>query len=357
MNSVQLSDQYGMARNRQGAYRTYDGEVEIEVRSSHTGALIDRSRSHNIIKIFAKEIIAHRIPYSKVWDPTANGGVGAWLAHGIDIDEFALKYITFGASFDANGAPLDTADSRFYYYDDVSSTYVSRTLDVGATNNGGLINAIPIAEPNRPLKRIERVYFQPSYQPAGVPLLQDDVRAVNNVLVLETVLRKDEYNGFGVTNQDFFTITEVGLVGAKEIGTVGACECNPRDIFLTGDDGVALGCYTSGTATITLDENVDSGLVGLIKEGDQVKIVAENGNKDAGILGQVSPYYLVLQKSSGGRDIVLDRTPVNSSNVPLSGKVGVFRDGFKLFSHRLLAQPVKKSIDFEVTVRWIINLS
>ena len=349
MNNIRLGEQYGVDRRGR---RTYDGEVEFEIRLARTGQLVDRIRSHNIIKIFAKEILAHRIPYSKVWDPNANGGVGAWVEHSIDIDEYAPKYICFGASFDVNGFPLDTADTRFYYYDDISRSYVARTLDVGATNDGGLINAIPIAEPIRPLKRIERIYFEPSYQPAGVPLLQDDVRAINNVLVLETVLRKDEYNGF--QNNDFFTITEVGLVGAKEVTVVGACECNPRDIFLEGNAGVALGCYTSGAATITLDETTPINLINLIKEGDQVKLVAEGGDKQAGTLGQVSPYYLVISKAPGGRDITLDRTPVNFNNVPLEGKVGAFRDGFKLFSHRLLRSPVKKSIDYEITVRWRI---
>jgi hypothetical protein len=276
------------------------------------------------------------------------------VAHDIDIDEYAPKYICLGASYDANGLPLDTADTRYYNFDTVSQSYVPIALDVGAAYDGGLINAIPISEPTRPLKRIERIYFEPSYQPAGVPLLQDDVRAINNVIVFETVLESDEYNGFGLTPQDFFTLTEVTLVGAPAIGSVGTCECDPHDIFLQGAAGISLQCNTSGTATISLDDTVLPNYVNHIQEGDQVKLVQAGGGITATTLGQVSPYYLVISKQSGGRDIVLDRTPINSSNVPLSGKVGVFQDTFRIFSHRILVSPVKKSSDYEITIRWRI---
>jgi hypothetical protein len=50
-----------------------------------------------------------------VEDPTAGTGSGAWVASGIDpLDELSAKYIVFGASFDADGNPLDTADTRVY---------------------------------------------------------------------------------------------------------------------------------------------------------------------------------------------------------------------------------------------------
>jgi hypothetical protein len=31
------------------------------------------------------------------------------------------------------------------------------------------------------------------------------------------------------------------------------------------------------------------------------------------------------------------------------------RDGFRIFSHRVLATPIKKSSDFEIVVRWRIQ--
>lgn len=334
--------------------KTYDGEVEIEIRDLR-GNIHERRREHNIVKIFAKEILSHRIPYSKIWDPTGGSGAGDWVAHNIDLEEFAAKYIVFGASFDENGNPLDAADTRYYTPDSIVGGYVPIPLGTGAEYDGGLINAIPIAEPYRPLKRIERIYFEPSYQPAGTPLLQPDVRAINNIVVLETTLRKDEYNGFGITTSDFFTLTEVALVGAAEIGSVGACECDPRDIFLTGDNGPLL-ATASGTSTISLDSSVTA--VDLIKEGDQIKIVDQAYTAaDDAILDQLNPYYLVTNKALGGRDITLDRTPVTVSNVALTGAIGVLRDGFRIFSHRILKTPVKKSEDFEIVVRWRIILN
>lgn len=352
------NEQYGTKSTQRGLERSYSGEVEFITRVPGTGQVIDVRRERNIIKLFAKEILSHRLPHIKVWDPNASSGVGAWVAHSLDLDELAPKYICFGASFDGSGQPLDAADTRFYVPDEVSGGYIPRTLEVGATNGGGLINAIPIAEPNRPLKRIERIYFEPSYQPAGVPLLQDDVRAINNVVVFETVLRKEEYNGFGMTDSDYFTITEVALVAAKEVGAVGSCECDPHHIFMEGKaDGTALPASASGTQTVTLDNSLTSDELDLIREGDQVKIVAAGGEVTADELSQVSPYYLVLSKVSGGRDVVLDRTPYDDQNSPITGPVGLFRDGFRLFSHRLLKYPVRKNVDFELVVRWRISMS
>lgn len=339
--------------------KTYDGEVEIEIRDLR-GNIYERRRERNIVKIFAKEILSHRLPYSKVWDPNAGSGAGDWVTHNIDLNEFSAKYIVFGASFDANGQPLDANDTRYYIPDPIAGGYVPITLGTGIGGIDGagnqydeLINPIPIAEPYRPLKRIERIYFEPSYQPAGTPLLQPDVRAINNIVVLETTLRKEEYNGFGLTNSDFFTLTEVALVSAAEVGSVGACECNPRSIFLTPD--TPLLATASGTSTINLDPSVTE--VDLIKEGDQIKIVALDytATNDA-ILGQLNPYYLVINKALGGRDITLDRTPVTIDNTALTGAIGVLRDGFRIFSQRILKSPVKKSEDFEIVVRWRINL-
>jgi hypothetical protein len=215
--NVELAEQYGRRKGVGGYMKAYQGELEFEIRDRN-GNVLDRIRQPNIVKIFAKEILAHRLPHSKVWDPNADSGAGDWVAHDIDLEEFAAKYIVFGASFDEDGNPLDAADTRFYTLDAASNSYIPIQLGAGAEYDGGLVNAIPISEPGRPLKRIERIYFEPSYQPAGTPLLQEDVRAMNNVVVLETTLLKEEYNGMGLTASDFFTLTEVALVGAAEMG-------------------------------------------------------------------------------------------------------------------------------------------
>lgn len=351
-----FNEQYGAGvdhKNRK--IRTYKGEVEFIIKDKH-GRVIDTQRQHNIIKIFAKEILSHRLPYHKVWDVNANGGAGAWVTHDIDIDEFAVKYIVFGASFGEDGYALGTADTRFYVQDSITGGHMPVTLGVGAEYDGGLINPIPLAEPTRPLKRIERIYFESSYQPSGTPLLQNDIRAINNTVVFETTLLKEEYNGFGITAGDFFTITEVALVGAAEINSIGSCECSPRDVFLTGENGASLPASASGTTTVSLDPSVTN--LDLIKEGDQIKIVARDATaSDDEILNQLNPYYLVINKVPGGHDIVVDRVPVDNDNSPLTGPIGVLRDGFRIFSHRVLKTPVKKSEDFEIVVRWRIILN
>lgn len=350
---IVLQEQYGTKRTRRGVTKTYQGEIEFEMRDRN-GMVLQRIREPNLVKISAKEILSHRLPHSKVWDPNASGGAGDWVTHNIDLDEFAAKYIVFGASFDEEGNPLNTADTRFYTKDSVVNGFIPISLGTGAEFDGGLINAVPISEPTRPIKRVERVFFESSYQPAGTPLLQADVRAMNNIVVLETTLLKEEYNGLGITTSDFFTLTEVALVGAAEIGSVGACECDPRDIFLTGDSsGGAFEASASGTSTVSLDPSVTE--VDAISEGDQIKIV-QSGTTAAedAVLNQLNPYFLVVSKAVGGRDLVLDRVPVDQDNVVISGDVGVLRDGFRIFSHRILKTPVKKSEDFEIVVRWRI---
>lgn len=332
----------------------YNGEIEVIIRDTR-GNLVSQHREKNIVKIFAKEILAHRLPFSKVWDPTAGSGAGDWVNSNIDLDEFAAKYIVFGASYDNNGVPLDVADERFYSLDTISGGYLPVTLYSGADYDGGLINAIPLSEPDRPLKRVERIYFEPSYQPAGTPLLQDDVRAINNTLVLETTLTKDEYNGFGTTSSTYFTLTEVALVGAAEVGSVGQCECTPREYFLTGENGLPLPAVANGTQTINLSLSVVD--PDIIKEGDQIKIVAAGSTDPSDTLDQINPYYLVLDKSVGGRDITLDRIPVDSENQPITGSIAAYRDGFRLFSHRVLRVPVKKSEDYVITLRWRIKMA
>lgn len=353
MNQIDLSERYDQRRTPQGLEPAYNGEIEFIFRDPITKVEIGRQRQKNLIKIQAKEILSHRLSYGKVWDPAGGGGAGAWVSSGIDTtEELAVKYIVFGASFDDDGNPLDNSDERFYTFNTATGAFVPKLLGPGAEYNGGLINPIPIAEPSRPLKRIERIYFESSYQPAGTPLLQDDVRCLNNVVVLETTLRKDEYNGFGTTATDFFTITEVALVAGKELGVTGACECDPHDLFLDGSGADAIGATATGTATVTILPT-ESAYVNTIKEGDTIKIVeaGETAGSEA-ILDQVSPYYLVISKSVGGSDLELDRTPADSDNVPLTGAIGLFKDSYRIFSHRVLTSPIKKSQDFEVTVRW-----
>lgn len=330
-------------------FSAFDGEIELIGKDRH-GNVIDYFRDHNEIKIFAKEILAHRLPHSKVWDPTASSGGGAWVASGIDPDEdFAAKYILFGASFDDDGAPLDTADTRYYVLDVVTGGTIPVTMEPGAYYGGGLINAIPIAEPDRPLKKIERIYYTPSYQPAGTPLLQEDVRAINNIVVMETVLRQDEYNGFGITSSDYFTITEVALAAGKEIVSASTCDTSPNDLFLEGPILI----NAAGTATVTVDPS-DIALVDTIVEGDQVKITT-SGSID--VADQVNPYYLVIDKAVGGSDIVLDRIPVDSDGNALTGQFDLYRSTLRIFSHRILPSPFKKSSVMELTVRWKIRFS
>lgn len=337
-------------------YNNYKGEIEF-IWKDRSGNVVHRHIEENIVKIYAKETLAHRVGHSKIWDPNANSGTGAWVATPVDpIEDLSIKYILFGASFDDNGIPLDTEDPRYYQIDPITQTPVPLRLQPGANYDGGLINAIPIAEPDRPLKRIENVAFEATYQPAGTPQLQDDVRAMNNIVLFETTLRQEEYNGFGLsgTDGDFFTITEVALAAGRELAEVGACECDPKKVFLDGDDGgIALPATANGTDTITLDSTTSN--IDLIQEGDSIKIIAQGGTSgEDDTLNQVSPYYLVVGKTAGGRDIQLDRVPSDINQTPLSGPVGVFKNTLRIFSHRILSTPVKKTRDFEILVRWRI---
>lgn len=333
------------------------GEIEFIIKDRN-GVVVHRHVEHNIVKIFAKEILAHRMPFSKVWDPNGGSGSGAWVPSNIDpLEDFAPKYILLGASFDENHVPLDTNDPRYYTKDPVTGFYVPITLGPGADYQGELINAIPLSEPDRPIKRIENISFSPTYQPAGTPLLQEDVRAMNNIVFLETTLQLDEYNGFGVTSSDYFTITEVALAAGKEIDASNACEKPPRDCFLDGRaDETALFAHANGTDVVSLDPSETN--VDLIKQGDQIKLTREGGTDEAtDPFNQINPFYLVISKLPGGKDIQLDRVPVNSANQPISGPVGLFRDTLRIFSHRILSTPVKKSNNFEITIRWKIIFS
>jgi hypothetical protein len=291
-----------------------------------------------------KESMAHTVIYDKVWDPLGGTGAGAWVESHPQ-DDFKIKYMLLGASFDENGVPLDANDERYYQRDDITGLYKPIQLLPGADYDGSLINAIPIDEQNnRPLKKIENVYWEPTYQPAGTPLLQPDVRAINNILVVETTLTEDEYNGFGLVESDHFTITEVALSAGIEIGSVVDCDVDPRDLFLEGPYAAT----ASGGDVITLNNAADNDKLSM---GDQIKLVPNS--TETSIDGQVSPYYLILDKQASGSDITLDRTPMEGSSA-IAGDVNVWRDTLRIFSHRILSTPAKKSSSFTITIRWRI---
>jgi hypothetical protein len=335
------------------------GEIEFIIKDRN-GNVVGHHREPNIIKIFAKEILAHRAGYSKIWSPTANSGAGAWVSSEIDDDEeFAVKYIMFGASFDSSGTPLGNDDPRFYIRDEATGLMVPLTLEPGAHYQGGLINPIPISEPDRPLKRIEAISFNATYQPTSTPLLQDDVRATNNIVVFETTLRQAEYNGLGLSTSDSFTITEVALVAGKAIDIAGTCDGDPHELFLEGSEsGQAIEVTFTGGNVISISQDEPDSSLLVIKEGDQIKITdAEDSVAATDSVNQLSPYYLVVSKSSSGRDLELDRTPVTTDNTPLTGSAGIFRDTMRIFSHRILKSPVPKSADQEIIVRWNIVFS
>lgn len=355
--ALNINDKFPILKNGNDYY--VRGELEFIVKDKH-GRIVNRIVEPNLIKIFAKEIIAHRIAPSQIWDPDASTGSGAYIASNVDPDEdFSVKYIVFGASYDDSGVPLDTNDTRYYTRDPITNTYIPIKVEAGAAYDGGLINPIPISEPDRPLKRVENVSFDATYQPTGTPLLHSDVRAMNNILIVETTLQSDEYNGLGTTNSDYFTLTEVALAGGKLLGSVGDCDCDPHELFLEGStDGDALAITFSGGDVITIDPGESASDVANIVAGDQIKIVdAGDTVGDTIAIDQVTPYYLVTAKSGSGYELTLDRVPTDSENTPLTGTAGIFRDTFRLYSHRILQTPIKKSSDFEITVRWSIIFS
>lgn len=361
MSSTKLQESYRISPGQ--PEKGVRGVLEFTVRDRR-GNVVKHWFEPNIVKIFAKEMLAHRLPTTERWDINANGGTGGWAATGIDPnEEFSARYIIFGASFDENGVPLDTNDTRYYTIDSVTQQPIPIRLGPGAEYEGGLINAIPITEPSRPLKRIERVSFQPTYQPAGSPLLQEDVRAMNNMVVLETTLRLDEYNGLGVTESDFFTITEIALIGGKKFDSVDACECTPRVLFLEGATGAASAGTAGDSAPYTATANgndtitLDAIYANSIREGDQIKIVGATDTAGESTIAQVTPFYLVISKAEGGRDCQLDRVPVDTNNQAIIGSIGVYRDTLRIFSHRILSAPLKKSSDFEILVSWRIIFS
>ena len=323
--------------------REYFGEIELEFRDRKTQEIIETRRENNIVKIFAKETMSHSVVHDKIWDPQGGTGGGAWVEND-SFDDFKIKYMLLGASYDENGVPLDANDERYYQRDEVTGLYKPIQLMPGADYDGGLINAIPIDEQNnRPLKKIENVYWEPTYQPAGTPHLQPDVRAINNVLVVETTLTEDEYNGFGLVESDHFTITEVALSAGIELSSVTECDVDPRDLFLEGP----YAANASGGDVISLTNATDADK---LAKGDQIKLLPDGTGSEE---EQVSPYYLILDKQESGSDITLDRTPMEGSSA-IAGDVNVWRDTLRIFSHRILSTPAKKSSSFQITIRWRI---
>ena len=338
------------------------GILEFIVKDKN-GNIIDHIMEKNIIKIFAKEMLSHRLPSTEIWDTTANGGLGAWVPSEIDLnEEYSARYIIFGASFDENGTPLGTNDTRFYTQDPVTGQFVPVRLDPSADFGGGLINAIPISGVERPLKKVESINYNNTYQPTGNPLIDASVRSINNILVVESTLTTAEYNGFTGIGGDFFTISEVALAGGRKLGNVGQCGLIPSDLFLQGKEpevsGVnfesAVDIVLNGSNVITINSSEPTVSVELFKKGDQVRIVNNGGTQDNyNTINQINPNYLIVD-TSGGRDLVLDRVPVDQDGTTLIGNVGLFRDTLKIFSHRILNTPVQKSQSFEILCRWTI---
>ena len=339
--------------------REYVGEIEIDVKDKR-GNILQQIREPNIVKIFAKECLSHRLASSVKWDPlhsNTDGSYGAWVDSDVDPDEdFSVKYILLGASFDENYQPLDNKDERFYIKDSVSGFYVPIKLGPGAEYDGGLINAIPINEGcGRPIKKIEDFRYEATYQPASTPFLQGDVRAVNNILICETTVETSEYNGMTNMTGDYFTITEVALAAGRTTGILSSteyCNVNPNDIFLEGPYSGTLfgstavrlnsGCTTDGDDWCPF-----------IRVGDQIKITGGTG----GDLGQVSPFYMVMNKECNGSNLILDRVPLDSDDNPITGEVEVWRDTLRIFSHRILTSPIKKISDVSLVIRWRIIFS
>jgi hypothetical protein len=168
-------------------------------------------------------------------------------------------------------------------------------------------------------------------------------------MVVETTLRQEEYNGFGLTGSDFFTITEVALTSGKTVDSLGTCEITPRELFLDGP----FSADATGGDVVSLDLATD---VDDIRQGDQIKIV-EPDVTGGGTFNQVNPYYLVLEKAGSGKDLVLDRTPVSQDGTPISGDIHVYRDTLRIFSHRILSTPARKSESFEIVIRWRIFIA
>ena len=186
---------------------------------------------------------------------------------------------------------------------------------------------------------------------------------MNNIVTLETTLQLNEYNGFGTSPSDYFVITEVALAGGYKFGAIGPpCGETPDQLFLQGStsSGSAGGsfsaapiqCIGNGTDTISINPSeIDTST---IVQGDQIKIVGPNDTRSQESINQVSPFYLVITKATGGRDITLDRTPVDINNNPIIGPIGVYRSTLRLFSQRVLSVPFSKTSDFQITCQWQI---
>lgn len=339
------------------------GKLEIIIKDKN-GNVIDRRIDHNIIKIFMKDHIPHTLAYPYVWDPTGGTGEGDWVANVLNhADLYHPKYIILGAAFDTSpssyGSPLSTNDADYYETDPISGQKSPKTLYSGAEYGGGLIKPIPIkVSDGRPLKRIESATTElATYQPPGTPYLRNDVRALFNVLKLQTTLEIDEYNGFSDT-YNYFDICEVALVSGPAFGaSVSDCDCDPEQLFLLGDgcvynDGGATTVdamevtLTAGSTILTLS-NADN--ADCIYPGDQIKLIAPGYT-------QTTQHYLVYSKS--GNQLTLDRVPKDDQNVNLpSGTYTMWVDRHRILCHRILESPFSKTSALEVTIIWNIYYS
>ncbi len=419
------------------SFKTLRGEIEILTKDVN-GNVISSFRQPNLIKASAKEILAKMVT-NRIWN-----GV-QWEDNDTN-EEFELKYFLFGASFDENYAALGSSDPRFYTVNQLTNAITPIQLSPGGDY---LINPIPLRESeNLPLKRIESMTWEASYQPSDTPYLNSDVRPMNNVLVLGTTIKPFEYNG--LDSNGYFTITEIALASGKEIDSDAASEltgssrtiaqCLPEHVFLEGVGESSINQVIGSISgnTFSIDPSVadpDS-----IKIGDKVLIVQRSINAeitapssgnvisilpadaanllsyiggsvpvdgapaavDVGgalnlikitaintgtgevtfvkqttlgqdelgglavsisdsifvenynLLDQTNPWYLVMSKQVGGRDVVLDRTPKDSDNVEVSGPAGIYRSTNRLFAHRILNAPVTKSSVYELEIKWRI---
>ena len=348
---MKLQNNYNISQNT-------SGEIELLFKNKH-GQIVDKKVFHNIIKIYMKDHIAHTLPYPYVWDPTGGTGSGDWVTNDVNRDLFFPKYIIIGAAYDTStanyGAPLNTNDTDYYKTDPISGQKVPITLYSGDTYNG-LIKAIPINVSNNiPLKRIENISFDATYQPPGTPYLRSDVRAMYNIVSFKTTLTTSEYNGFGGSYTSF-DICELALVSGPAFdSSVSDCDCDPHTLFMMGDGGN----YDTGASAVSpIDISIVEGSniitlanasnANYIYEGDQIKLISTHS--------MISEYYLVMNKS--GATLTLDRVPKDDTNTNLpSGNYTMWVDRFRMLAHSILPQPFSKTSALEVDITWKIYFS
>lgn len=297
-----------------------EGRLTMRIRNTITGEESTIS-DNNIIKVAAKEVMAINLAPPRVWDPNEQ----EWVDNSLS-DDMSVRYMWFGTG------STSMLSSSFNYDGSLQEPILISTLT--------------------PLKRIESVYLNNSYQPSGNPYNHDDVRAILNEIVFETVMKADEYNELPDTSGSDVILAEAGLVAARELPVDDDCGCAPDILFLgTENDGTAIPITFSGSEVVTI--NVSSSKHTTIKAGDQIKIVASGTLKTDmhDVIEQHNPYYTVVEKLTNGRDLLLDRIPRNADNDILTGSAGIFRVGHRLICYKKI--PVfRKSFPLEITFSW-----